>query len=234
MFFIPYGAREATRRQRFPYVTYLLLGANVAVFLLQLYLIFAWGEIGLQRFIDMFAVVPADITDGTPLELSLITAMFLHSGLLHIAGNMLYLLPFGDNVEDRLGHGRYILFYLLCGIAASLTHVAFEPHSFIPALGASGAIAGVLAGYLALHPRGVVKGFLFIFIILLRVDLPAVVFVGFWFVLQLFSGVAALGNPATAGGVAFMAHVGGFVGGLVLAPLFAATNRKWRNVPVVS
>jgi membrane associated rhomboid family serine protease len=136
----------------------------------------------------------------------------------------MYLLPFGDNVEDRLGHARYLLFYLICGVAANLVFAFFNPHTNVPLIGASGAIAGVLGGYIALHPtRSSVRGFLWIIIILIRVRLPALLFIGYWFVMQLFSSVASLGSAATAnsGGVAFLAHVGGFLTGLILAPLLA-------------
>jgi membrane associated rhomboid family serine protease len=227
MFFIPYGTREAIGRLRFPYVTWLLVGINVLVFLFQAKLVLNGGDPALASFINHYAVVPRDITDGTPVEFSLIAAMFMHAGLLHIVGNMLYLLPFGDNVEDRLGHLRYLSFYLLCGIIASLVYVAFNPHSTVPLLGASGAIAGVLGGYLALHPKGIVKGFLFLFIILIPISLPAVLFIGYWFIMQLFSSVASLGTATTeSGNVAFLAHVGGFIAGLILAPIFAATAKQ--------
>lgn len=226
MFFIPYGTREHEPKRRFPFITWLLVLINVVVFLAEAYAIGTGGEPALASFIDKFAVQPSNITDGTPLATGLLTSMFLHAGLLHIAGNMVYFLPFGDNVEDRLGHVRYLIFYLLCGLIATLTFVFFNPNSNVPLLGASGAVAGVLAGYLALHPRGVVKGFLFIVILLTRVDLPAFVFIGYWFVMQLFSSIASFSGADTeTGGVAFIAHVGGFIAGLILAPLMALTVR---------
>jgi membrane associated rhomboid family serine protease len=223
MFFIPYGTRENEPRRTFPYVTVALVIINIAVFALETYLLVTQGESGLTTFLGRFAATPNQITSGSPLEIGLLTSMFLHAGILHIVGNMIYLLPFGDNVEDRLGHIRYIVFYVLCGLIATLTYVLFNPGSATPLLGASGAIAGVLAGYLALHPRGVVKGFLFIIILFIRIDLPAFLFIGYWFIMQIFSSVASLGGAEeSSGGVAFMAHVGGFIAGLVLAPLFAA------------
>lgn len=223
MFFIPYGTREATTKKRFPYVTALLVLINLAVFAVEVSILFNLGDAGLEAFFRQYAVVPNDLTDGTPLEISLLTAMFIHGGLLHFAGNMVYLLPFGDNVEDRLGHIRYLLFYLACGLVATLIYTIFNSGSGTPLVGASGAIAGVLAGYLALHPRGIVKGFFFIVIVFFRVDLPAFIFIGYWFVMQLFSSVASLGAEAASdvGGVAFLAHVGGFLAGLVFAPLLA-------------
>jgi membrane associated rhomboid family serine protease len=226
MFFIPYGTREATPRQSFPIMTVLLVIVNVIVFAFEAYLVATRGDSGLNSFLERYATVPAAVTGMGLLQIGLLTSMFLHAGLLHIVGNMMYLLPFGDNVEDRLGHIRYLFFYVLCGLAATLLYVAFNPHSTAPLLGASGAIAGVLGGYLVLHPRGTVKGFFFIIILLLRVDLPAWVFIGYWFVMQLFSSIASFGGGETAStGVAFLAHVGGFVAGVVLAPLLAATRK---------
>lgn len=226
MFFIPYGTREDAPRRSFPVVTVILVSINIAVFVLEVYILLALGEGGLKDFLNRFAAVPAQITGGNPLQVGLLTSMFLHAGLLHIIGNMLYLLPFGDNVEDRLGKVRYLIFYILCGLIATITFILFNPRTNAPLLGASGAIAGVLAGYLALHPRGVVKGFFFIIILFIRVDLPAVLFIGYWFIMQLFSSVASFGTAGETGGtsVAFVAHVGGFIAGLVLAPLLAATR----------
>jgi membrane associated rhomboid family serine protease len=181
------------------------------------------GEAGFESFLARYFFVPASLSYNV-FQVTLITSLFLHAGLLHIAGNMMYLLPFGDNVEDRLGHARYLLFYLICGVAANLVFAFFNPHTNVPLIGASGAIAGVLGGYIALHPtRSSVRGFLWIIIILIRVRLPALLFIGYWFVMQLFSSVASLGSAATAnsGGVAFLAHVGGFLTGLILAPLLA-------------
>lgn len=228
MFFIPYGTRENTIRTSWPFITALLVLANVAVFALQISVLASAGETGLNDFILRFAAVPADLTDGSPIEIGLLTAMFLHGGLLHILGNMLFLMPFGDNVEDRLGHFRYLLFYLLCGLAATVIYTLFNQSSTVPLIGASGAIAGVLAGYLRLHPRGQVKGFLFIFIILIPITLPAFLFIGYWFVMQIFGSVASLGASAvsSAGSVAFLAHVGGFLAGFILAPLMAPDSRK--------
>jgi membrane associated rhomboid family serine protease len=180
------------------------------------------GEPGLTEFLGRYAATPANIVNGPFLQIGLLTSMFLHAGLLHFLGNMLYLLPFGDNVEDRLGHFRYLLFYVLCGLAATLLFIAFNRSSMVPLLGASGAIAGVLGGYLVLHPRGTVKGIFFIIIIFLRVDLPAILFIGYWFIMQLFNSVASFdGGEGSSGGVAFLAHVGGFLAGVVLAPLLA-------------
>jgi membrane associated rhomboid family serine protease len=223
MIFIPYGTRENEPRKTFPYVTIGLALLCVAVFVYELYLQVTGGDVALENFIRHYALTPANVTDGTPLTLGLLTSMFLHAGWLHIIGNLVYFLPFGDNVEDRLGHMRYLIFYLVCGVFSAGVFAFLNPHTTAPLLGASGAIAGVLGGYLALHPHATVKGFLFIIILLIRVDLPAIVFIGYWFIIQVFSSVASVGLPAAeSGGVAFVAHVGGFIMGLILAPLLAS------------
>ncbi len=227
MFFIPYGTREKIPRRHFPIVTVLLVVANTFVFLWEMYLLSSQGEVAFNTFIDRFAFIPTQLSQGV-LPLGILTALFLHAGLLHIVGNMLYLLPFGDNVEDRLGRFRYVVFYLLCGVTANLVFAAFNPHSTVPLLGASGAIAGVLGGYLALNPRGSrVRGIFLLIIIPLQVELPAILFIGYWFVMQVFSSVASLSvvGSQQAGGVAFLAHVGGFITGLILAPLLAVSQR---------
>jgi membrane associated rhomboid family serine protease len=223
--FIPFGTREIIPRQRFPVITAALVVINIAVFVYQVMIQLTLGDTGLSAFMADFGVVPARLTGGALLEPGLVTSMFLHGGLLHIVSNMLYLLPFGDNVEDRLGHTRYLVFYLLCGIAASLVHVGFNPGSVVPVIGASGAIAGVLGAYLMLVPGGRVRGLLFLWVIVDTVELPAIVFIGFWFVLQLFNGLASLGVTTNeSGGVAFWAHIGGFLAGLLLAPLLKKTE----------
>ena len=152
--------------------------------------------------------------------------MFLHGGFLHIGSNMLFLWIFGDNVEDRLGHGRYLLFYLVCGLGASAAHIYFNWGSRIPSVGASGAIAGVLAGYLLLFPSASIRTLLFLgpFITMTRV--PAIIMIGFWFVTQLLAGVASLGQVEQTSGVAFWAHVGGFVVGLPLVLLLRGPQRQ--------
>lgn len=228
LFFIPYGTREKGPKRKFPIVTALLVLINIAVFALEASVLFNYGDAGLSALFGNFAAIPADLTDGTPFEVGLFTAMFLHGSLLHIISNMIFLMPFGDNVEDRLGRFRYLLFYIACGLIATIIYTLFNAGSTIPLVGASGAIAGVLAGYLALFPKGVVKGFLLILIIFFRVDLPAFVFIGFWFITQVVSSFASIGNVAAAesGGVAFLAHVGGFLAGLVLAPLMAKPQRE--------
>ena len=217
---IPIGDTPEQRRRSFPIVTILLLLANVAVFIFQLSL----GP-GLEQFMAAFAVVPAEIVSGvdippdspSPVYLTLFSAMFMHGGFLHIAGNMLYLWIFGDNVEDALGHIPFLAFYLFAGLMASLIYVFTDPTSTTPSLGASGAIAGVLAGYLVLFPTASIRTLLIIgpFITMARVS--AFILIGFWAVLQLISGIASLGaDTAQTSGVAFWAHIGGFVVGLVV------------------
>lgn len=229
MFFIPFGTKEREGKRRFAFVTTLLALINIGVFIYMVYLGVTYGEARLLGFFNDYAAVPTDVTDGTPLEVGVFTSMFLHGGLMHLIGNMIYFLPFGDNVEDRLGHIRYLFFYIACGLIATLVFVAFHPSSPVPMVGASGAIAGILGGYLALHPSGKVRG-LFIFIILItRVELPAILFIGYWFFTQLFSTYASLGAPVDSGGVAFLAHVAGFIAGLLLAPILQANFRKYND-----
>jgi membrane associated rhomboid family serine protease len=232
MFFIPYGTDENQRRHIFPFVNITLVLINIAIFIIELYALNTAGEAGFEKLINQYAFIPASLRDSI-FQISLLTAMFLHAGILHLLGNIIYLLPFGDNVEDRLGHLRYLLFYLLCGVAATLIFALFNQGSTVPLLGASGAIAGVLGGYIALHPWGSqVKGFFFIIILLLPVRLPAILFVGYWFFIQLFSSIASIADgpvAADTGGVAFLAHLGGFITGLLLAPLMAHTPRHFHQ-----
>jgi Uncharacterized membrane protein (homolog of Drosophila rhomboid) len=156
-----------------------------------------------------------------------VTSLFLHGGWFHLIGNMLYLWIFGNNVEDRMGHVGFLLFYLLCGIAASLAEVFLKPGSALPTIGASGAIAGVLGAYFLLYPKAkvilLIPVFLFFFF---TVQVPAVVVLGLWFVMQLFSGVSQLGISTESGGVAYWAHAGGFIAGMVLMPFFRCSRRS--------
>ena len=228
-----------------PVVNYALIAANILVFVFL-------QQLGTnERFTYAFSTVPLEIISGhdvvtasrilvdpvtgqrlvvpglqpTPFSVyfTLFSSMFMHGGIAHIAGNMLFLWIFGDNIEDRLGHFRYLVFYLLCGVIASLAHVfataafATDPSSMIvPSLGASGAISGVLGGYILLYPRRRVTVILFRFL----TDVPAYVAIGIWFAFQLISGLGMLGGGSQQGGVAYAAHVGGFIAGLVLIKLF--------------
>lgn len=202
--------RDHNPSGRTPYVTYALIAANVGVFLS--YWLTIPSENALGYFFATWGLVPAEVTAGADLH-SIFTSMFLHGGWMHLVGNMLFLWIFGDNLEDIMGHVRYALFYLACGLAAAILQVAADPGSYIPMVGASGAIAGVMGGYLLLFPRAKVD-VLFIFIIFFRVfPIPAWIMLGIWFAIQLFSGV---NTPSDAGGVAYWAHAGGFIAGLVL------------------
>lgn len=218
--------RDAVRSRTFPVVNALIIGMNILAFLWEL----VQGP-QLNEALFLYGVVPLRYTDPgaaarfTPLQnaLPFLTSMFLHGGILHILGNMWFLFIFGDNIEDRLGHVRYLLFYLLCGVAAGLIHVFTNWNSHMPAIGASGAIAGVMGGYLLLYPRAKILTLIPIFIFFPFVELPAYLLLGYWFLLQLLSANLA-GSEAT--GVAWWAHVGGFVCGLGLVKVFDALPRS--------
>ncbi len=207
--------RDIQSRRTFPFVTVALVAINAVGFLYELSL----GQ-RLNGVLQQIAFVPAvysepgnAIGDGR----SILISMFLHGGWAHLLGNMLYLWIFGDNVEDRLGHLKYLVFYLGCGWMATLAHAWSNPQSAMPAIGASGAIAGVLGAYLVMFPRARVVTLIPLGFFLRLTELPAVIVLGFWFVLQLFSGVASLGaRTAEAGGVAWWAHIGGFAVGLAV------------------
>ncbi len=220
---------DTVRARNFPFVNWLIIVANVVVFV-----VFELGrsQLGLERFITTYGLVPARLTTGQPLAfLTIFTSMFLHGGWLHLISNMWALYIFGDNVEDRLGSGRYLVFYLICGLIAGLTQAFVNAGSRLPLVGASGAIAGVLAAYLLLYPRARVLTLIPIFILPWLVEIPAVVYLIVWFILQFFNGVTALAvSTANAGGVAYWAHIGGFVAGLLLVGLFARrhpTYYRW-------
>lgn len=201
-----------------PIVTYSIVAINIAVFVYEIVLS-ARGDI--LEFIVEFALTPVHVVQGAALY-TLVTSMFLHSGFMHVFSNMLYLYIFGDNVEDIMGRKRFILFYLLCGLAASAAQIAVHPLSNVPNLGASGAVAGVLGAYLIMFPRARVHCILIFGFFIRWITLPAVVVLGFWFVIQFFSGVASLPYVTQdAGGVAYFAHMGGFVAGMVLIKMFA-------------
>jgi membrane associated rhomboid family serine protease len=203
-------------RRTFPIVNYILIALNILAFLWELSL-GAYLQAALMNiaFIPkLFWVSGYWVNDF----IRIMASMFLHGGFLHIGSNMLYLWIFGDNVEDRLGHFRYLLFYVLCGVFATLGHAFFSPQSSIPAIGASGAIAGVLGAYLVLYPRAQVTTL---------IQIPAVILLGIWFILQLFSGVGSLGvrDAQDMGGVAWFAHIGGFVAGMLLIMMLGGTRR---------
>lgn len=216
--------RDDIPSRTYPYITVSLLALNVAVFLYQLTLDIS----GLERFIYMTAAIPAEITSMAevrpvnvlPVQLTLITAMFVHGGFLHLGGNMLFLWIFGDNVEDRFGHFRFLFFYLAAGVAASMVHVFIEPGSVVPMVGASGAIAGVLGAYFMLFPRAQVQTLVILPLFISMARLPAVAFLGFWFLFQLLSSGLSAGA-----GVAWFAHIGGFVAGVAVALAYKAFRR---------
>jgi membrane associated rhomboid family serine protease len=251
---LPIGDDNSDRATT-PYVNYILIAANLLVF------VFFQGLGTNDRFTYAFSTVPAEIVTGrdittrprvveepvtgqrmevpglqpTPgsVYLTLLTSMFMHGGWAHILGNMLFLWIFGDNVEDRLGHLRYLVFYLVCGVLASLAHVfttvAFGANPLVPSLGASGAISGVLGGYILLFPRRQVH----VIIVRFLTTVPAYVAIGIWFLFQFLSGIGVLGEGSQEGGVAYAAHVGGFIAGLVLVKVFAvgrsAPTPRWRS-----
>jgi membrane associated rhomboid family serine protease len=247
---MPIGDDDTGRRIQ-PLVNYALLAANVLVF------VFLQGMGSNHKFTYSFSTVPREIVTGedqvtperviehpvagevtvpglqpTPgsVYLTLLTSMFMHGGIAHLLGNMLFLWIFGDNIEDELGHLRYVLFYLLCGLIASLAHVfttvAFSgaggEEALVPSLGASGAISGVLGGYIMLHPHRRVTVIMF----RMLTQVPAFVAIGLWFLFQLISGLGVLGEGSQAGGVAYAAHIGGFIAGLVLIKFFAVGRQS--------
>jgi membrane associated rhomboid family serine protease len=216
--------RDTIRSSSFPIVNWLLIALNTIVFLVELTLPDALSN----RVVLTFGMVPANLSltnlpaliqNPFPLA-TLLTHIFLHGGWFHFLSNMWILYIFGDNVEDRMGSGRYLAFYLLGGIAAGLTQAIIDPISRIPAIGASGAIAGVMGSYFLLFPRARVITLIPLFFIPWFIEIPALVFLGLWFVSQLFSGIAWLGAAQAAGGVAWWAHIGGFVFGALFYRLF--------------
>jgi len=215
--------RDTVRSKTVPFVNYALITLCGAVFLYELSL-----GVKVAHFIRMTGVTPSDVS-ASLLQghmamrpaLTLVSSMFVHGGWMHLLGNMLYLYIFGDNVEDRLGHGAYLVFYILCGAGSALVQVYAQQNSSAPLIGASGAISGILGAYFLLYPRARVLTLIPLFVFFPVVDVPAFLFLGFWFILQFIQGVlAAAGGDAAVGGVAWWAHAGGFVAGAVLLPVF--------------
>jgi len=210
---LPIGDDNSARRT-VPLVTYALIVLNALFFFLELS--------GGDAFIMKWAFVPSRFLANPGGDfLTLFSSMFMHAGWLHLGGNMLYLWIFGDNVEDRFGHAKFTIFYLVCGLAATFAQLAFSMESNVPNLGASGAIAGVLGAYILLFPQGRVR--------VLQgqriIQVPALIAIGLWIVLQLFSGIGSIANTADTGGVAYMAHIGGFVAGFALTFVFRGNTR---------
>ncbi len=221
---IPLRDRNPTRRT--PIVTWALIGACVAAFALELSMTATGGDRALESFFQRWGAVPAEITDALEAgdylgqaTVGMFTSMFLHGGWLHLLGNMLFLWIFGNNVEDRLGSIPFLLFYLVGGVAAALTQVVIDPRSTVPLVGASGAIAAALGAYIVLFPGARILSLVFLGFFYQLLEVPAIVVLGFWFVLQLVNGFAAFGAETAQGGVAFFAHIGGFVFGLAVGLL---------------
>ena len=219
---------EGSRVHRFPIVTISIIALNAFVFLYEMSL----GDRSLQLLVLSYGVIPLEITSGRdlaptipwPIWATLFTSMFMHGGWMHIIGNMLYLWVFGDNIEDTLGHGRYLAFYLVCGLAAAGTQILVDASSQVPSIGASGAVAGVLGAYLLLYPNHRINTLIFLGYFVRMVQLPALLVLGFWIVLQLFTGLASFGVET---GVAYWAHVGGFAAGMALIlPVFVSQRRS--------
>jgi membrane associated rhomboid family serine protease len=209
--------RDVIPSRTTPFVTIGIIAVNALAFWLELSL----PEPSLQRFLREYGIVPAEFAWPT-----LVSSMFLHGGWLHAIGNMWYLWIFGDNVEDRMGHGRYLVFYLLCGSLAGLAQTLVNPASYVPTIGASGAIAGVMGAYFVLYPHSRVLTLIPLFIFIEIIEIPAIFFLGFWFLMQLFSGVGSIAHTAgNQGGIAFWAHVAGFVAGLAGVFLFRRRER---------
>ena len=212
--------RDANPSSTIPFVNYLLIATNCLVFFFML------STRGFANdLILRFGLTPSTWLQEIRVAhwhafIPLFASMFMHGGWLHLLGNMLYLFIFGDNVEDKFGHGRYLVFYLLAGMAAAFTQIYFNPTSDVPMVGASGAIAGVLGAYVFMFPKAKVTTLIFIVIFVKIVDLPAFLFLGIWFITQMFSGVMSLGIGADAGGVAWWAHIGGFAAGAIGIPIF--------------
>lgn len=211
--------RDDVKARRYPLVTILIILASLGVFLYELSL----PSQDLGRLITHYGVVPDQPSSlRLALPVTMLTAMFLHGGWFHLIGNMWFLWIFGDNIEDRMGHMRFLVFYLLCGLIASGAHILSDPQSTVPSVGASGAVAGVLGAYLLSYPFARIMTLIPLFLIWPIVELPAVVVLGSWFLLQLFNGASAVAATSeTAAGIAWWAHVGGFLAGMVLIRGFA-------------
>jgi membrane associated rhomboid family serine protease len=230
--------RDNNPTQITPYVNYTLIVINILVFLYELSL----NPQALERFFRTYAIVPRDLTASfssgdmsqiVPQLLTLVTSQFLHGGFLHLGGNMLFLWIFGNNIEEKLGRFKYLIFYLTCGILAGFAQWFFSTQSNVPALGASGALAGVLGAYIIRFPKAQILTLIPFGFFLHTVRVPAFLFLGFWFVQQAFYGVASLNAPSnvgTGGGVAYWAHAGGFVFGVFLGPLFGLFSSRKRDL----
>jgi len=228
--------RDANPTRRTPIVTLSLVVTCFVVFAWELGLLASGGEPALEGFITRWGVVPADLTAAwargdylSQETATLVTSQFLHGSWLHLLGNMLYLWIFGNNVEDRFGRVGFLGFYLLGGALAGISQVAIDPSSTVPTIGASGAIAATLGAYFVLFPRARVTSLVFLGFFYQLIDVPAVIVLGFWFVLQLIDGLTELGAIQAGGGVAFFAHIGGFVAGAVMAKIILTVGARRRG-----
>jgi membrane associated rhomboid family serine protease len=214
---------DTIRSRSFPLVNWLIILANVLVFVV---FEVPLDPRALDRFVRLWGLVPAELFSGSPLAVAtLFSSMFLHGGWLHLLGNMLYLYIFGDNVEDVLGPGLYFLFYMVSGLVATLVQVFVYPDSPIPTLGASGAIAGVLGAYVVLYPNARIRTLFWLVFLIQTIALPALVVLGAWFIFQFFQGYLAMESPLASGGVAYFAHVGGFLAGMALIVVLPRRRR---------
>jgi membrane associated rhomboid family serine protease len=209
--------RDLNPTRRFAFVTATLIGINVVVFLYELSL----DQRSLSQLLMTAGLIPSQVTHslGPDVARDMLTSMFLHGGWMHLLSNMLYLWIFGNNIEDLLGSVRFVVFYLVCGIVAGLAQVVAGPDARVPTIGASGAIAGVLGAYLIRFPHARIQSIVFLFYFIRFIEVPAIIVLGLWFVLQFFNGLATLSMPQL-GGIAYFAHIGGFVAGAVLIFVF--------------
>ncbi|MEK6691906.1 MAG: rhomboid family intramembrane serine protease [Nitrospirota bacterium] len=219
---IPYKDDNPTAH--FPVITILLIVVNTLVFLYQIS-----SNTDSRAIVYSYGVIPYNLLHGNegigiPIAINIFTSMFLHGGTLHLAGNMLYLWIFGNNIEDKLGIFRFIIFYLLCGVIATYTHALTDPSSRIPMIGASGAISGILGAYLVLFPRARIHTLIFFGFFIQVIKIPAIIVIGFWIVIQFMNGILSKGIYG-GGGVAWFAHIGGFLAGIILIKLFFRKRR---------
>ncbi len=231
-----FPVRDNVPHRRVPVALYSIMALNIVLFLMQV----GMSERQLNQVVYLFGIVPRRYTDPAWAEWvgfptgdywPFLTSMFLHGGWLHIISNMWTLGIFGNNVEDRMGMARFIVFYILCGVASGVVHTLTNFGSTVPAIGASGAIAGVLAAYLVLYPTARILCVFPILFIPLFFELPAVVFIALWYLMQLYSGTLSLFSPGEGGGIAWWAHIGGFITGLVLLPYFVGPKPPERRPP---
>jgi membrane associated rhomboid family serine protease len=215
--------KDTQRSYTRPVVTIAIIAVNLLIFLFE----FSLSDYERNALIEVFGLVP----DRLHLP-AVVTSMFLHGSWMHVLGNMWFLWIFGDNVEDTLGHGRYLFFYLLCGVAAAVTHIIFNPGSTLPTVGASGAVAGIMGAYIVRFPHSRILTLVFIFFFITTFEVPASIVLAYWFLLQVFSGLGSIARTnlsAEGGGVAWFAHVGGFIAGAVLIKLMAPRDQRWRH-----